>query len=94
MNLSCHKYRHGDTREEEARKSVAVVKTVPRHPYQHSHHFGANVGVLQWGNVPRKFETIEVSIKFEEEDEEEEEEEINGHQKLKENMTFKKEIQI
>ena len=40
---------------------------------QPSYLFGAHLGMLTWKSSPRRFETIEASILFEEEEEEEEE---------------------
>ena len=50
---------------QEAFKSVAMP--------QPSYLFGAHLGMLTWKSSPRRFETIEASILFEEEEEEEEE---------------------
>ena len=51
------------------RNTLATVRTVQPSPTR-SANFGDHLGVMAWGSLPRQFETIEVSIKFEEEEEE------------------------
>ena len=60
-----------DLQEEgDTRNSLAIVRTVQNSPTRSANSFVDHMGVMAWESLPRQFETIEVSIKFEEEEEE------------------------
>ena len=69
---------HQDEKEE--LQTIVKVKTTTN-PCKPSYFLGDHLGILTWTNSKRKFETIEVSIKF---DDEEGEEEDKGEKKNKE----------
>ena len=81
-NVAFHSYHQ---HEKEELQTIVKVKTTTNQ-HKPSYFLGDHLGILTWTNSKRKFETIEVSIKFDDEEgkEEEEGEEEEEKQRIRE----------